>query len=115
MVVAGAAQLEAAMGETTDDQPAGGIRASDAERDATVERLSRAAGDGRLTLEEFSQRMEQVTAAKTRAELDRLVADLPANPRSRVPSPRPRPPRPPGTSRRSAACGFPGRGGWPVT
>src|SRR5499427_3255625 len=79
MVVAGAAQLEAAMGETTDDQPAGGIRASDAERDATVERLSRAAGDGRLTLEEFSQRMEQATAAKTRAELDPLVADLPTD------------------------------------
>jgi len=68
------------MGETTGDQPAGGIRASDAERDATVERLSRAAGDGRLTLDEFSQRMEQATAAKTRAELDRLVADLPAEP-----------------------------------
>jgi len=68
------------MGETTDDQPAGGIRASDAERDATVERLSRAAGDGRVTLEEFSQRMEQATAAKTRADLDRLVADLPAEP-----------------------------------
>ena len=68
------------MGGTTDDQPAGGIRASDAERDATVERLSRAAGDGRLTLEEFSQRMEQATAAKTRTELDPLVADLPAEP-----------------------------------
>ena len=46
MVVAGAAQQEAAMGETTGGQPAGGIRASDAERDATVERLSRAAGTG---------------------------------------------------------------------
>ena len=68
------------MSETTDGQPAGGIRASDAERDATVERLSRAAGDGRLTLEEFSQRMEQATAAKTRAELGRLVTDLPAEP-----------------------------------
>ena len=68
------------MGETSDDQPAGGLRASDAERDATVERLSRAAGDGRLTLEEFSQRMEQATGAKTRAELDQLVADLPAEP-----------------------------------
>ena len=68
------------MGEAMDDRPAGGIRASDAERDATVERLSRAAGDGRLTLEEFSQRMEQATAAKTRAELDRLVTDLPAEP-----------------------------------
>ena len=63
-----------------DGQPAGGIRASDAERDATVERLSRAAGDGRLTLDEFSQRMEQATAARTRAELGRLVADLPAEP-----------------------------------
>jgi uncharacterized protein DUF1707 len=67
-------------GTTGDDQPAGGIRASDAERDATVERLSRAAGDGRLTLEEFSQRMEQATEAKTRAELGRLVTDLPAEP-----------------------------------
>lgn len=69
------------MGDTTgDDRPAGDIRASDAERDAAIERLSRAAGDGRLTLEEFSQRMEQATAAKTRAELSRLVADLPAEP-----------------------------------
>jgi len=80
MVVAGVGQLEAVMGEAMDDQPGGGIRASDAERDATVERLSRAAGDGRLTLEEFSQRMEQATAATTRAELSRLIADLPAEP-----------------------------------
>ncbi|HEY2128618.1 MAG TPA: DUF1707 domain-containing protein [Streptosporangiaceae bacterium] len=54
-----------------------GIRASDAERDATVERLSQATGDGRLTLEEFSQRMDRATSARTRAELDQLVADLP--------------------------------------
>jgi Domain of unknown function (DUF1707)/Cell wall-active antibiotics response 4TMS YvqF len=58
---------------------AGSIRASDAERDATVERLSTATGDGRLTLEEFSQRMERATSAQTRAELARLVADLPAD------------------------------------
>ena len=73
------------MGETTgDDRSAGGIRASDAERDATVERLSRAAGDGRLTLEEFSQRMERATEAKTRADLDRLAADLPVEPAGAV-------------------------------
>ncbi|HEY9241789.1 MAG TPA: DUF1707 domain-containing protein, partial [Streptosporangiaceae bacterium] len=60
-----------------DDAAAGGIRASDAERDATVQRLSQAAGDGRLTLEEFSQRMERASIARTRAELDRLVSDLP--------------------------------------
>jgi Domain of unknown function (DUF1707)/Cell wall-active antibiotics response 4TMS YvqF len=66
------------MGETTGDgEP--DIRASDAERDATVRRLSAATGDGRLTLEEFSQRMEEATASKTRAELDRLVTDLPAD------------------------------------
>src|SRR5215469_16316029 len=64
---------------TGDGEPAGGIRASDAERDATLERLSAATGDGRLTLEEFSQRMNRATTAKTRAELDRLVADLPAD------------------------------------
>jgi len=58
--------------------PPEGVRASDAERDATVERLSQATGEGRLTLEEFSQRMEQATTARTRAELDRLVTDLPA-------------------------------------
>ena len=59
-------------------EPAEGVRASDAERDATVERLSQATGEGRLTLEEFSERMEHATTARTRAELDRLVTDLPA-------------------------------------
>lgn len=65
-------------GTTGDGEPEPGIRASDSERDATVRRLSAATGDGRLTLEEFSQRMEQATSARTRAELDRLVTDLPA-------------------------------------
>jgi hypothetical protein len=65
-------------GTTGDGESAADIRASDAERDATIERLSTATGDGRLTLEEFSQRMELATSARTRGELDRLVADLPA-------------------------------------
>lgn len=72
------------MGGTTGDGESG-IRASDAERDAIVARLSAATGDGRLTLEEFSQRMEQATAAKTRAELDRLTADLPTDTATAVP------------------------------
>jgi hypothetical protein len=62
---------------TGGSEPSGDIRASDAERGATVERLSAAGGDGRLTLEEFSQRMDRATTARTRAELVRLVADLP--------------------------------------
>lgn len=65
-------------GTTGDGEPAESIRASDAERDAAVERLSAATGEGRLTLEEFSQRMERAATARTRAELDHLVADLPA-------------------------------------
>jgi Domain of unknown function (DUF1707)/Cell wall-active antibiotics response 4TMS YvqF len=67
-------------GSTGGSEPPGGIRASDAERDATVERLSAATGDGRLTLDEFSQRMDRATTARTRAKLDGLVADLPAGP-----------------------------------
>jgi hypothetical protein len=66
-------------GTAGDGEPAEGIRASDAERDATVERLRAATGDGRLTLEEFSQRMDRATSARTRSELDLLVADLPAD------------------------------------
>ena len=55
------------------------IRASDAERDATIERLRSAAGEGRLTLEELADRIEAVSDAKvTRGELDALSADLPA-------------------------------------
>ncbi|MBC3841734.1 DUF1707 domain-containing protein [Streptacidiphilus sp. 4-A2] len=56
-------------------QPA--VRASDAEREALVERLNAACGEGRLDLEEFSERLELAYAARTRAELDALVEDLP--------------------------------------
>jgi hypothetical protein len=66
-------------GGSVDGGSGEGMRASDAERDATVERLSQATGEGRLTLDEFSQRMEQASSARTRAELDCLVTDLPAN------------------------------------
>lgn len=53
------------------------IRASDAEREVVVGRLNDAVGEGRLSLEEFSQRVAQAHAARTRGELDRLVSDLP--------------------------------------
>lgn len=54
------------------------IRASDAERDAAVVRLREAAAHGRLTLEEFTERMHDAYDARTRAQLDELVRDLPA-------------------------------------
>ena len=57
--------------------PAPWLRASDADREVIVARLSAAAVDGRLTLEEFSDRTERVYASRTWGELARLVGDLP--------------------------------------
>jgi hypothetical protein len=53
------------------------LRASDAERDRVVELLSEHASTGRLTLSELEERAEQAYAAKTHAELEVLVRDLP--------------------------------------
>ncbi len=53
------------------------LRASDAERDATMERLRDAAGAGRLTLEELADRIEGAGEARSRAELAVLTDDLP--------------------------------------
>ncbi|GAA0983237.1 hypothetical protein GCM10009555_054640 [Acrocarpospora macrocephala] len=53
------------------------LRASDADRDAVSDRLRVAAGEGRITLDELEDRLEGVYAAKTYAELDTLIMDLP--------------------------------------
>jgi hypothetical protein len=65
------------------DTPA--VRASDAEREVVVTRLQTALGEGRIDLDEFSQRVEGAYAATTTAELQVLLADLPA-PASEVPA-----------------------------
>src|SRR5947209_8984806 len=57
-------------------QPA--ILAGDAEREHSTELLSRAVVEGRLTLEEFSERVGRAQGARTRDELAVLTADLPA-------------------------------------
>jgi hypothetical protein len=56
------------------------VRASDAEREQTVARLRDATAEGRLTLDEFSQRVEDAYAAKTHEALAALTGDLPAAP-----------------------------------
>ncbi|SPT56846.1 DUF1707 SHOCT-like domain-containing protein [Actinomadura madurae] len=53
------------------------IRASDAEREAVVERLRIASVEGRLTFEELTERSEAAYAAVTRGELEHITADLP--------------------------------------
>lgn len=55
----------------------GHIRASDAEREALIEDLREHTVAGRLTPEELEERIGVVYAAKTRAQLDAVRADLP--------------------------------------
>jgi len=55
------------------------VRASDADREAAVARLQTAVAEGRIDLDEFGQRADAAYGAVTRAELDGLLADLPAN------------------------------------
>jgi hypothetical protein len=54
------------------------VRASDAERDATVDHLREAAAEGRLTMEELADRIESASKAVMRGDLVPLTADLPA-------------------------------------
>jgi hypothetical protein len=62
-----------------------GLRASDRDREATVAALREHAVEGRLTLEEFTDRMSAAYTARTSDDLAQLVRDLPAHaaPRSR--------------------------------
>ena len=55
----------------------GSIRASDADRDAAVERLRQAAGEGRLTAQELDERVRRALVAVTDGDLSALVSDLP--------------------------------------
>jgi Domain of unknown function (DUF1707)/2TM domain len=53
------------------------LRVSDADREHLVERLRRAAGEGRLDLAELDERLTAAYAARTRGDLEALVRDLP--------------------------------------
>jgi DUF1707 SHOCT-like domain len=54
-----------------------GLRISDAERAEVADLLSRHYGDGRLDQAEFNQRLDQAMQAKTYADLDGILVDLP--------------------------------------
>lgn len=53
------------------------LRVSDAERTQVRQLLERAAGAGMLTLDEYSERVDIALAARTRGELNAVLADLP--------------------------------------
>jgi hypothetical protein len=56
----------------------GMLRAADADRDRVVELLNIAYSEGRLSKDEYDDRLENAFSARTYAELDQIVADLPA-------------------------------------
>jgi hypothetical protein len=53
------------------------LRIGDRERDAVAAELQEHFAHGRLTLEEFNQRLDAVFAAKTQSDLHRIIGDLP--------------------------------------
>jgi hypothetical protein len=66
----------------------GSLRIGDVEREQAISQLQEHTAAGRLDLDEFEERMGHVTAARTAADLDAVMADLPR-------SPQPLPPKPP--------------------
>ena len=68
------------------------MRAGDADRAQAVERLGRHLGDGRLTVEEFDERVTQAHAAVYLDQLPPLFTDLPPE-AAPVPRPPARPAR----------------------
>lgn len=64
----------------------GTLRASDSDRDQIVDRLQRAATEGRIAAEELEQRVGSALKARTYNELDATVADLPRPGSPRTPS-----------------------------
>ncbi|SBT47804.1 protein of unknown function (DUF1707) [Micromonospora auratinigra] len=53
------------------------MRAADADREATAERLRVALNEGRLDLHEYDERLARAYGAKTYADLDEVLTDLP--------------------------------------
>jgi hypothetical protein len=65
------------------DEPSVELRAGDEDRERLAARLREHLVAGRLTLDEFSERLDAAYAARTHAELEPLTRDLP----ERVPAP----------------------------
>ncbi len=79
------------------------LRAADADRAAVATLLGEHMAAGRLTLDEYDERLMRAYAATTYGELAEITADLPPTAGT------PRPESPPVARRPSAVCG---RGGW---
>ncbi|MFI7189946.1 DUF1707 domain-containing protein [Nocardia nova] len=67
----------------------GWLRASDVDRDLVARQIEHEVGTGRLSVDEYSERIEQVLGARTLGELAAVTHDLPAP--AQAPLPRRRP------------------------
>lgn len=67
------------------DGQRGKMRAADADRDRVAELLNTAYVEGRLSKDEYDARLGSALSARTYADLDQLVTDLPATRTTRVP------------------------------
>ena len=63
---------------STDPGTALELRASDAEREAVIERLRGHCAEGRISADELSVRIDAVYAARTRGDLEPPLRDLPS-------------------------------------
>jgi hypothetical protein len=97
------------------------VRASDADRERTAALLREHHAVGRLTPEEFNERLDKAFAARTLGDLEALLADLPAIDLYELPAAGIRPASPgalrrrggPGLNRRGEGAHFPDRtSGW---
>ena len=76
--------------------PESHLRAADSDRTAVASVLGEHMAAGRLTVDEYEERLTRAYAAKTYGELDELTTDLPSA--APTPRPEPRPAQPAGCS-----------------
>jgi hypothetical protein len=83
--------LEAAMATWAGSPGAGGgrgkLRAADADRDRVAGILGTAYSEGRLSKDEYDARLETALSARTYADLDQVVTDLPVRVTAPAPAP----------------------------
>lgn len=65
------------MSDSVEPRPRNVLRASDADRNQVVQLLSEALGRGQIDITEYDERAGQAVRARTYADLDQLVTDLP--------------------------------------
>ncbi|MCO6008900.1 DUF1707 and DUF4870 domain-containing protein [Actinoallomurus purpureus] len=73
----------------TTSVPLGALRVSHTEREPIVDRLQQAFAEGRIDKEELDLRLHLAMTAKTRADLDAVLADLAPVPAAAHPAPVP--------------------------